>query len=149
MIIFKLMKLGTNYVIGHLWKSKNSRSTSGIMKAKIIKPREGPEAEIQRDIVKFLEKRGWYVLVTHGNSYQSGLPDLYISHKKYGTRWLEVKNPLKFRFTSAQMEVFPKLCENGSGVWILVAPTNDEYLKLFKAPNWWAYYIAPKHGIQV
>lgn len=118
------------------------------MKAKIIAERTGPEAKIQRDVINFLLKRGWYVLVTHGNAYQSGFPDTYATHRLYGHRWIEVKNPLKFRFTHAQLQVFPKLCENGDGVWILVAATNEEYLKLFKPCNWLSYYIAPKHGIQ-
>lgn len=147
MTVSKLFKLSILFILKAVLRSKSSKSIRSTMKAKIIKPREGPEAEIQRKIVIFLKRRGWYVLVTHGNSYQSGLPDLYICHKKYGTRWVEVKNPLAFRFTNAQMEVFPALCDNGSGVWILVADTNEEYLKLFKPSNWHLYLIDRKHGI--
>jgi len=43
------------------------------------------------------------------------------------------------KFTSAQLEDFPKICANGSGVWILTAPTEDEYAKLFKKFNWYVY----------
>lgn len=99
----------------------------------------GPEAKIQCDLILFLENRGWFVKPTHGNMYQSGFPDLFCCHKLYGTRWVEVKNPEKFAFTKAQLDDFPKLAANGSGVWVLTAATEEEYQKLFKPCNWWTY----------
>lgn len=105
------------------------------------KRRKGPEALIQEAIIKYLLCKGWYVMVTHGNMFQSGFPDLFACHTKYGQRWIEVKKP-KFKgskFTPAQIECFPKLCANGSGVWILTAATDAEYDKLFSRHNWWVY----------
>jgi hypothetical protein len=100
---------------------------------------ERPEAKIQEAIIKFLRNKEWWCRHLHGNTYQTGFPDLFCTHAKYGHRFVEVKNPLAYRFTAAQMEVFPQICANGSGVWVMVAATEDEYLKLFKSPNWYAY----------
>lgn len=100
---------------------------------------KGPEEKILCDVANFLKIRDWFVMRTHGNMYQHGFPDLWVSHVKYGPRWVEIKNPLKYGFTPAQLENFPKICANGSGVWILVAPTEAEYNKLFKPCNWWHY----------
>lgn len=86
-----------------------------------------------------LTLKGWYTKETHGNMYQSGLPDLFICHTRYGQRWVEIKNPLHYCFTPAQMDTFPKLCANGSGVWILVSDSEWEYNKLFGPINWHAY----------
>jgi len=99
----------------------------------------GPEAIIQRDIIRMLTLKGWYVMETHGNMYQRGFPDLFATHALERQRWIEVKNPLSYAFTPAQMEAFPKLCAFGSGVWILVAATESEYLKLRQPPNWTHY----------
>lgn len=111
------------------------------MKPLKIKPREGPEAKIQDEIVKLLRYKGWYVKITHGNMFQSGFPDLFCCHSRYGQRWIEVKLPdMKgSHFTPAQLEDFPKICANGSGVWVLTAATEYEYEKLFQPPNWYQY----------
>lgn len=101
--------------------------------------RGGPEAKIQEEICDMLTLKGWFVKNTHGNLFQFGLPDVFACHTRYGHRWIEVKNPVKFSFTSAQIETFPKLCANGSGVWILVAATEAEYNKIFKPYNWHLY----------
>lgn len=105
------------------------------------KSRVGPEAKIQEDIIKYLRFRGWYVKETHGNMYQSGFPDLYCSHVKYRQRWVEVKNPLQYSFTSAQRENFPLMSANGSPIWILTAATEDEYRKLWCPENWHVYIL--------
>lgn len=88
-----------------------------------------------------LEYKGWFVKSTHGNMYQSGFPDLYCTHRSYGQRWVEVKLPGMHRskFTPAQLETFPKLIQNGSGVWIITAATYEEYDKLFEKCNYWKY----------
>ena len=101
--------------------------------------RSGPERKIQDKIVSMLRYKGWLVKETHGNMYQQGFPDIYATHSRYGPRWIEVKNPKSYKFTPAQLDFFPKLCANGSGVWILVAATEEEYEKLFKSPNWFVY----------
>jgi hypothetical protein len=99
----------------------------------------GPEADIQRRIMSYLREREWFVRPTTGSLFQSGFPDLFCTHRKYGHRWVEVKNPSSYRFTPAQLEMFPLLCANGSGVWVLVDSTHDEYEKLFTRFNWLAY----------
>lgn len=103
--------------------------------------KQRPEAKIQNQIVKMLTLYGWYCMETHGNMFQCGFPDIYTTHSRYGMRWIEVKLPnMKgSKFTPAQMEHFPKLCANGSGVWILTGDTDHEYQKLFKACNWHHY----------
>lgn len=80
--------------------------------------------------------RDWYVIVTHGNVYQQGLPDLYVCHARYGARWVEVKNPAGYHFTPAQLEVFPAFSSKGVGVWVLTDSTPEELNKLFQPPNW-------------
>jgi len=111
-----------------------------------FKPRKRrkPETDLQDDIVKMLIYKGWFCKETHGNMFQSGLPDIFVTHYKYGHRWVEVKMPTRKGdvFTPAQHETFPKLCANGSGVWVLVAATEKEYEKLFKGHNWWQYLEA-------
>lgn len=101
----------------------------------------GPEAIIQAAIVKMMRNYGWFVKETHGNMYQSGFPDMYCTHTRYGHRWIEVKLPdMKgSKFTPAQLEDFPKFCANGDGIWILWSDTDAEYAKLFKPHNWWQY----------
>ena len=101
----------------------------------------GPEAIIQAAIVAMLRRKGWYTVRVVGNAYQSGLPDLFACHKRFGPRWIEVKLPgMKgSKFTKAQLEVFPKLTANGAGVWILTADTQTEYEKLKRKPNWYQY----------
>ena len=101
----------------------------------------GPEAKVQQKVIDFLRAREWFVKRVVGNMYQSGLPDLFACHSKYGHRWVEIKLPgMKgSKFTSAQLDTFPKLGTNGSGVWVLTAATEDEYNKLWHAPNWYQY----------
>ena len=98
-----------------------------------------PETIIQNEIISFLKLRDWYVKSTHGNIYSMGFPDLYACHKRYGTRWIEVKNPGGYSFTPAQMDVFPELSAKGVGIWILIAATEEEYKKLFGPANWHWY----------
>lgn len=74
--------------------------------------------------------------------YQSGLPDLFISHRMYGQRWVEVKNPTKYEFTPAQVKNFPLMSANGAAIWILIAASEDEYKKLFMPENWYWYLHA-------
>jgi len=109
-----------------------------------IRPRElrkskGPEAVIQEAIVNFLKIRDWHVMETHGNMYQCGFPDLYVTHHTKGIKWVEVKNPEKYEFTPAQLEHFPIISNHGVGIWIMTAATEFEYRKIFKAPNWTHY----------
>ena len=107
---------------------------------KKIRGKLGPEAKIQKAIITMLRGHEWFVRVMHGNLYQTGFPDLFASHRSYGIRLIEVKNPVKYSFTPAQLETFPMFAANGAGIWILVAATEDEYKKLFRPPNWYHYF---------
>jgi hypothetical protein len=111
---------------------------------KIINHKKGPEAIIQEALEEFLILRGWLVRSLHGNLYQFGFPDLYIAKRTFGSRWVEVKNPESYKFTNAQLELFPKLMAEGIGVWILIAATESEYNKLFSPPNWFQYLSVMK-----
>lgn len=111
----------------------------GEMKKFVPRGKDNPEARIQKAIIDKLTLMGWYVKETHGNLYQFGFPDLFCTHSKYRQRWVEVKNPVNYRFTNAQLEVFPKLCANGSPVWILVSDSDSEINKLFGEYNWYKY----------
>lgn len=106
---------------------------------KILNKQKGPEDIIQEDIIKYLKIRDWWVKIMHGNMFQSGVPDLYIAHARYGTRWVEVKNPLAYRFTQPQLEDFRHMSAKNVGIWVLVAATHEEYNKLFLPPNWMMY----------
>lgn len=101
--------------------------------------RKRPELIIQEAIITMLLRKDWFVKHITGNAYNKGWPDLYCSHSKYGIRWVEVKNPKAFSFTTAQLDQFPKMVANGSPIWILVAGTEEEYAKLFKPCNWYVY----------
>lgn len=101
--------------------------------------RTGPEAIIETGFMDYLRCRLWMAERMHGNEFQMGFPDLYCAHFKYGTRWVEIKNPLSYSFTAAQQEIFPKLAAHGVGVWVITAATEFEYQKLFGPPNWFTY----------
>lgn len=109
------------------------------MNPTVPKPSKGPESKIQEALVLYLRAREWIVRATHGNTFQSGFPDLYCAHARYGARWIEVKNSAAYSFTPAQREFFPLLSSAGIGVWILIAATEDEYLKLWQPANWHHY----------
>ena len=82
---------------------------------------------------------------THGGMFQAGFPDLWITHEKYGGKWVEVKLPeMKgSRFTKAQKECFPKLIQHGTPIWIITRTTEQEYRILFDRPegNFLDYYL--------
>ena len=98
-------------------------------------PREKrPEDKIRDAIVKQLELRGWFCKITNGNMYQSGLPDIYATHKEHGPKWIEVKRRDKDRLTGAQKRDFPRFSENGAPIWILTSV--DELHLIFGRENW-------------
>ncbi len=103
-----------------------------------------PETIIQEAIEDYLLLRGWHVMPTHGNECQRGFPDLYCIHPRYKQRWIEVKNPVKYAFTAAQLEHFPIVGAWSNGIWILTAATEYEYKKLFQPANWYMYLEAMK-----
>lgn len=106
-----------------------------------IKGKNGPEAIIQKAVIELFRGRGWFVKSTHGSQFQSGFPDLYMCHTSYGARWVECKNPEKYAFTPAQMEWFPKFSANGAGIWIVTAPTEDQYRMVVRSPPNWQLFL--------
>jgi len=109
---------------------------------KIRQPRHGPEWYIQRDVIAMLDARGWLVEHTHGNLYQTGFPDLFIAHTKWGQRWVDCKQPKRYTFTKAQKVKWPCWELKGVGIWIMTAATQEQYDVLFAPPNWRNYWKA-------
>lgn len=104
----------------------------------------GSEFHIQNRWVAFLGAKGWHVERMVGNAYQSGIPDLLLGHKQYGTRFVDIKVYGSYSFTKAQKIKWPIWEKFGIGVWILGANSPDECTKthmlsdyelLFQPPN--------------
>ena len=106
---------------------------------RIRQPKHGPEWHIQQDLIAYLEIRGWLVERMIGNAFQTGIPDLYISHPKWGARWVDVKNPETYSFTKAQKRKWPLWERFGVGIWIITSADQDGYDRLFAPPNWRQY----------
>jgi hypothetical protein len=102
---------------------------------KICRPKHGIEYKIQEALIEFLEARGWLVERMIGNAFQTGIPDLYCHHPRWGYRWIDVKQPNRYSFTKAQKRKWPQWEQAGVGIWILTAATQEEYDKLFAPPN--------------
>jgi hypothetical protein len=94
------------------------------------------ELDIQRELVKFLQTKGWHVERMLANAYQTGIPDLFCYHTKWGMRWVEIKRPKEYSFTLRQRQKWPEWEKAGIGIWILTAATDEQHDLLFKAPNW-------------
>lgn len=107
---------------------------------KIKASKHGPEWYIQNDLIEYLEARHWLVERLVGNALQKGIPDLYIHHKEWGERWIDVKNPVSYSFTKEQKRKWPLWEQHGVGIWILTAADQAEYDKLFARPNWRKYW---------
>lgn len=108
--------------------------------------RSQPEKKVRDDIRGFLQGRGWGVEITHGNKYQSGLPDLYVMHYDYGVRWIDAKVEGRYSFTNAQKITWSKWhYEYRVGIWIMTAGNQEQYDWLFAPPNWLDYW-KPAYG---
>lgn len=105
--------------------------------------------KIVTPLKNYLEYRGWMVYKLHGNVYQKGLPDLYITHGTYSARWIECK--IKgHSFTRAQRIVFPKMISHNVPLYLIEGvdfrgiegkeSLQRAYQKLFNEPNL-AYYL--------
>jgi hypothetical protein len=105
-----------------------------------MRPKHGEEYRIQKQLIDFLEARGWLVERLANTAFQVGIPDLYCHHPKWGSRWIDVKVEGKYSFTKAQRFKWPKWEKYGVGVWILTGADQDNYDKLFKAPNMRSYW---------
>lgn len=110
-----------------------------------------PEKRIRDAIKRKLTARGWHVIITHGNQFQSGLPDLYCFHESFPPRWIEVKLPnmVGSRFTSAQLEVFPKMLKCHVGIYILTGDSDTELDKLTGRPNIELYLLQEITGVKM
>src|SRR5689334_4304765 len=97
----------------------------------------GPEKIRQIKIMAKLRVRGWYCKATHGNEFQSGFPDIFACHIRYGSRWIEIKNPTGSKLEDSQKEVFEEFGKKKIGVWILTDDTDWELNKLMGPDNWW------------
>lgn len=106
---------------------------------KPLKPKPELESSIQKRVMNSLTLSGWYCLSTHGNRLQSGFPDVFACHKRYGIRWVEIKRPKGYRFTDSQYTVFTKFASKNVGVWVLMDETQHEKNKLFGPCNWYHY----------
>lgn len=95
------------------------------------------------ELTKFLQVRAWIVRTMHASALLDGFPDLYCTHAKFRSRWVEVKLPGmdQSSFTRAQREWFPKMSANGSPIWILTGANEQEYRKLFGPENWFEYFL--------
>jgi len=117
------------------------------MDPKKFRSKDGPEAIIQRNFIRYVKERGWNVERMIGNQLQKGIPDIYIMHPKHGNRWIDLKNPLDYEFTSAQIIKWPIWEAHGTPIWIITGWSDEEYDKLFKPCNWREYW-KPKYDEQ-
>lgn len=113
-------------------------------KPRIINYNAKPEAKIQGEIIEGLRLHQWFVKILHGNVYQSGMPDLFACKRSSGWRFIECKQPIKYMFTEAQCETFPRLAAGGVNIWVMTAWNDHEYKKLFQPCNWY-HYFTPNH----
>lgn len=98
--------------------------------------------DVVTPLTNLMRGKGWYVKKLHGSMFQSGLPDLFTAHLKFGQRLIECKHPscCKLEFgglSPSQRASFQELTDYGVQIWILTGP--EEYMKLFEPPNWKTY----------
>ncbi len=98
------------------------------------------EFRLQHELIAYLEVRDWLVERMIGNAFQKGIPDLYIHHRKWGARWIDVKVEGKYSFTRDQKRKWPIWEQHGVGIWILTGADQANYDKLFRPPNWRDYW---------
>lgn len=107
-----------------------------------LRPKTGPEAQMQARLLKRLRMEGWYAKETHGNEFVSGFPDIFACHISYGSRWIECKLPKGSRLEPSQRHTFLEFAKRKIGVWILTDAIDWEYNKLFKPANWHTFLEA-------
>ena len=107
----------------------------------IKRGRDRPEHDlVQVPLIELMTARGWHCEETHGNAHQTGFPDVYAMHVKYGRRWIDCKVKGRYNFTPAQKIKWPIWERFGTPIWIITASTEAEYAKLFQPPNWREYW---------
>jgi hypothetical protein len=97
-----------------------------------------------------LKLRGWHCENIHGNQYQEGLPDCYISKKGFMPKWIEFKvidDYNHVHLTRAQSIKFPILIASDVPIYAICAKDirgtstvqmhhrERLYSKLFDVPN--------------
>jgi len=78
--------------------------------------------------------------------FQSGFPDVYAMRQDKGQRWIEVKNPKSFAFTTAQKLWYPRMLKCGIGIWVLMGDGDDQLALLDGRPNLEAVMLAKNMG---
>jgi hypothetical protein len=117
------------------------------MEPKKFRSKTGPEAIIQREFIKYVQLRGWWVERMIGNALQKGIPDIYIFHPEHGDRWIDLKNAKGYEFTTAQRIKWPLWEKFGRDIWIITGWADEDYDKLFNPCNWRDYW-KPKYDQQ-
>jgi hypothetical protein len=102
--------------------------------------RKQEEKKIRTALRNLLVGLGWWVEISHGNRFQHGWPDLYITHPVHGNRWIDTKVEGKYDYTKAQRQKWPVWHQHGTGIWILTDATHEQYERLFQPPNWLDYW---------
>ena len=108
----------------------------------------------------FLEARGWHCEKIIGNQYQQGLPDLFICHSQYTSRWIECKvieTDGSIHITPAQRIKFPILLSRGVPIYVIASDDlrgtknyskrERLYQKLFDEPN--AHYALNRRTVHM
>lgn len=98
------------------------------------------ESKIRDDIKAYLKSEGWTVVVTHGNQWQAGVPDILAYSQWVGHRWIDVKRPKRNTLTKAQRALWPVWHKSGLGVWIMEAADEENFMRLLRPPNWLDYW---------
>lgn len=93
------------------------------------------EKQIEVKLMKRLEYYGWFVKKLHGNTFQSGMPDLFVSRKDLGIRLIEIKKPGSWSFTNSQKSTFPLLMASGAPVYLLFGYSDEDIILLSSPPN--------------
>lgn len=75
------------------------------------------EKDYQRKLVKFLKEHNALVMNFIGNVYQSGVPDLFVAHRRW-SGWLELKGP-RTTITEQQKYNLTELRRHGQWAYVL------------------------------
>jgi len=118
------------------------------MDPKKFRSKDGPEAIIQGNFIDYVEARAWHVERMIGNQLQKGIPDIYIMHPEHGTRWIDLKNPKGYEFTTAQRLKWPIWEKHGTPIWIITGWFDSDYDMLFAPCNWRDYW-KPKYDEKI
>lgn len=96
-----------------------------------------PETKIVNKLTSRFKAAGCYVKKLHGNAFQSGLPDLLVISKQWGTIFVEVKTP-RGKLSPRQINEFAKMSRVGAKIFVINNADNWDIVKT-KKPNWAAY----------